>query len=162
MSIGDNIKKARISAGLTQKELAKKMDVSPQMISLYEKGRRAPKVETIQRIADAIGCNVQQLFPAIEDFKSELHDRIKIFESELELCSDETERKKLQYKIDLLKNEDWGIMLSSQTDEIYVVSSYFIDILAPYIKLNINGQLEATKRVEELTYIPKYKKDPTE
>lgn len=34
------------------------------------------------------------------------------------------------------------------------------ELINDYGKLNLDGQQEAVKRVEELTYIPKYKKDP--
>ena len=54
MTIGENIKKARKNAGLKQKDLAKAIGVSPQMISLYETDSRRPKYETLAKIASAI------------------------------------------------------------------------------------------------------------
>lgn len=57
MTIGENIKKAREAAGLTQKELAEKLGISVAMISRWEKGTRNPKMSTLTKIADAIGCD---------------------------------------------------------------------------------------------------------
>ena len=54
MSTGENIKKARKKACLTQKALAEALGVSPQMISLYENDERNPKYGTLEKIADAI------------------------------------------------------------------------------------------------------------
>lgn len=61
MTIGDHIKKARKSKGLTQEELAKLLGVTFAMIGQYERGERNPKKETIQRIADALNVNVGEL-----------------------------------------------------------------------------------------------------
>ena len=157
MSIGENIKKARKAAGLTQKELGEKLGVSNTMIAIYETGRRMPKTDTLQRIASALNCSVASLFPAITDFKAEIADRIKTYNDALNETDDEIERTKLKYKINLLENEEWGVVLSGQTDEIYTISTYFMDILDPYIKLNSLGKAEAAKRVEELTHIDRYK-----
>lgn len=57
MTVGENIKKARKNAKLTQKELAEKIGVTPQMISLYETDARRPKYETLQKIASIIRKN---------------------------------------------------------------------------------------------------------
>lgn len=162
MTIGENIKKARKAAGLTQKELGEKLGVSNTMIAIYETGRRIPKTDTLQRIASALNCSITNLFPAITDFKAEIANRIKTYSDALDKSNDEIERTKLKYKINLLKNEEWGTVLSRQTDEIYIISTYFMDILDPYIKLNDLGQKEAVKRVEELTEIPKYQKEKEE
>ena len=57
MPIGDRIKKARLAAGLSQSELAKRMGISTNGVCQWEKGRRAPKVETVYKIAECIGCS---------------------------------------------------------------------------------------------------------
>jgi len=59
MNTGEKIKQAREKAGMTQAELAKKLNVTQAMISAYEKNKRNPKPETIKKIADAL-----QIYPA--------------------------------------------------------------------------------------------------
>ena len=54
MDIGEKIKAARKSAGLTQKELGEKLGVSAAMIAQYETGKRTPKISTIEKIMNAI------------------------------------------------------------------------------------------------------------
>lgn len=57
MTTGERIKAARKEAGMTQAELAAKLDVPFQSISQWERDIRKPKYETIERIANALGTN---------------------------------------------------------------------------------------------------------
>ena len=50
----EKIKRARIEARLSQKELAKKIGVSSKTISAYETGRAIPPVFTLVKIAKAV------------------------------------------------------------------------------------------------------------
>ncbi|MFV0516523.1 MAG: helix-turn-helix domain-containing protein [Aminipila sp.] len=54
MSIGENIKNARKSKGLSQSELGAALSVSQAMIAQYENGVRNPKFETIKKIAEKL------------------------------------------------------------------------------------------------------------
>lgn len=62
MNIGTKIKTARKVAGLTQKELGKKLGVSAAMIAQYETGRRFPKIETIEKLAQALDITPSILY----------------------------------------------------------------------------------------------------
>lgn len=55
-----NIKKAISDRGLTSKEIAEKMGISPVGLSQHINGN--PTVEVLGRIAIAIGCEVEDLF----------------------------------------------------------------------------------------------------
>ena len=59
--IGIGIKNARLTVGITQAELARRLGVTPQAISQYERGEKKPKSETIKKIADAVGVSWFQL-----------------------------------------------------------------------------------------------------
>ena len=63
MTTGERIKAARINAGLTQRELADRLNVSFVNISQWERGRRSPKIETLQKIASALNVPLIELFP---------------------------------------------------------------------------------------------------
>lgn len=54
----NRIKELRQSKGLTQAELATKLGVTRQAVSLYEKGQRKPKIETLKKLADYFGVSV--------------------------------------------------------------------------------------------------------
>ncbi len=57
-SFGNRIKELRIKHGLSQTELADKTGVSEQAISFYENGKRHPKIETWQKIADYFNVSI--------------------------------------------------------------------------------------------------------
>ncbi len=54
MQTGELIKQARTNIGMTQAELAKRLGVTPQAISQYERGIKNPKNETLKKIATAL------------------------------------------------------------------------------------------------------------
>lgn len=62
MKIGERIKEARKEAHFTQKALGEKLGVSAAMIAQYENGTRTPKINTLVRIADALGVSFVSLF----------------------------------------------------------------------------------------------------
>lgn len=63
-SIGERIKEARKSAGLTQLELAKKTELSRSYIGDIEKDRYNPSISTLQLIATATNTSLEDLLPS--------------------------------------------------------------------------------------------------
>ena len=61
MSVGERIRISRKAAGLTQKELGQKLGVSASMIGQYETDLRKPKLDTVIKIADALGISTTEL-----------------------------------------------------------------------------------------------------
>lgn len=61
MTIGNRIQLVRKAAGLSQKELGKKMGVSGSMIGQYENDLRKPKRETLEKIAAALNVSWEDL-----------------------------------------------------------------------------------------------------
>lgn len=59
--IGVNIRRARTRRHLTQDDLAQTVHTTRQTISNYETGRSRPDVETLQRLADALGVELTEL-----------------------------------------------------------------------------------------------------
>ena len=59
--IGSNIRRARTRRHLTQDDLAQAVHTTRQTISNYETGRSRPDVETLQRLADALGVELTEL-----------------------------------------------------------------------------------------------------
>lgn len=62
MTIGEKIRTERILGGLTQKELGKRMGVDASTIRKYESGRLNPKLETVQKIAQALHIDISVLY----------------------------------------------------------------------------------------------------
>ena len=65
MNIGENIKQARKKKGYTQKQLAEKCNMYESQIRKYELGNANPKIETLQKIANALDINVLVLLEKI-------------------------------------------------------------------------------------------------
>ena len=77
VTVGERIKKARTNKGLTQKQLADKMQISYVNISQIENGQRTPKIDTVQRIATALGVAVEYLL----DYSTETIAFMELLES---------------------------------------------------------------------------------
>lgn len=60
-SVGTHIKRLRTARGLTQEELAETLFVTRQAVSAWETGKAQPDVETLERIAAALGAAVTEV-----------------------------------------------------------------------------------------------------
>lgn len=55
MTFGKNLKKFRESLGLTMREFAESMKLSPNLIYLYENEKSYPKINTLELICETYG-----------------------------------------------------------------------------------------------------------
>lgn len=55
-SVGANIRRMRIRAGLSQAELARRLDVSRASVANWETGMMCPRLKTVLALADVLGC----------------------------------------------------------------------------------------------------------
>ena len=62
--LNENMKALRKNKGLTQEELAKRLNVVRQTVSKWEKGLSVPDAEMLQKIADVLESDVSQLLGA--------------------------------------------------------------------------------------------------
>lgn len=80
--MGRKIKEARERKGYTQEQLAEKLNLSVQHVSVIERGVKAPRLETFVHIANELDVNADYL---LEDLlsvsaqlaSSELYDRME-------------------------------------------------------------------------------------
>ena len=61
MLFGDVLKKIRKEAGITQRDLAKKMKLSASAIGLYEQNRREPEYDILCKFADFFDTDIDYL-----------------------------------------------------------------------------------------------------
>jgi len=61
MKLGEKIKIFRTQKGYTQKQLGDLISSSEVVIGQYERGIRNPKIETKQKLAEALNIPIQQL-----------------------------------------------------------------------------------------------------
>lgn len=59
--IGKNIKHHRRSQGMTQDQLAEKLNVTRQAVSNWETGKTQPSIETLTALGEHFGISVEEL-----------------------------------------------------------------------------------------------------
>jgi transcriptional regulator with XRE-family HTH domain len=64
--LGEQLRKARIRAGLTQEELAFKAGVSRQYVSLLELDAKSPTVNMLVRLCNAMGASAGRIVARVE------------------------------------------------------------------------------------------------
>lgn len=71
--VGEEIRRARIEAGLSQAEVARRLEVSPPYIANVEAGRANLTIGQMTNIASAIGAGLEIRFPVVEREAIKLH-----------------------------------------------------------------------------------------
>lgn len=135
MEIGEKIKRARQEAGITQAELARRLNVTPQTISQYERGLINPKYETALKFAEALDLQPSWLFGA------------KLGELETGNADKEHASHGMLWKL-----------LNPGPVETLIQTQEELDVQRTFRKLNDEGQRVAIERVQELAQIPKYQR----
>ncbi len=64
--LGNELRKARMRAGLTQEELAFRADVDRTYISMLENDKKSPTVDMLLRICKPFGITASQLLAKVE------------------------------------------------------------------------------------------------
>lgn len=79
---GENLRELRSSAGLTQKELANKLEISPSAVGMYEHGRRKPDYEMLIKVGRLFSVSIDSLV-GNTDVSNEATDIIKEMQSRI-------------------------------------------------------------------------------
>src|SRR5438046_1476844 len=66
--VGDRLCKARMTAGLSQTQLAKKVGINRVSVVNIEKGRQRPPLDLLWQLAEVLGVELVQLVPRKKDF----------------------------------------------------------------------------------------------
>jgi transcriptional regulator with XRE-family HTH domain len=69
MNIGEQIKRIRTAKGLSQKEVILASGLDKAQFSRIENSKTDPSFSTLERIANAMGISLAELFVAGQDFK---------------------------------------------------------------------------------------------
>ncbi len=67
MSIGNTIQRLRRERGMTQKELAKRLMISPQAVSKWENCLGMPDITLIVPLADVLGVSTDELLGKLQN-----------------------------------------------------------------------------------------------
>ena len=61
MEIGEKLKAARVTAQLTQEQVAEKIMVSRQTVSNWENGKSLPDIISVMNLSDLYGVTLDEL-----------------------------------------------------------------------------------------------------
>lgn len=139
MTTGQRIRAARKQVGLTQKELGEKLGIAYQTVAQWENNLRNPKIETLQKIAAALGVEAIELVP--EEKQDEY------------LFSYVQYRKECKEKgIPIIP--EWTVPPATPAEYYRARIGYFYDIV-----LNEAGQEKAAEAVEIIAGNPDYQRE---
>ena len=88
--IGNNIKTLRLSKGMTQEQMAEKLDHSVNFVSLIELGKSGMSVTTILDICNILDTDVNSIFKGLLDYRIKNKDK-KLIDNILTLSNDDKE-----------------------------------------------------------------------
>ena len=66
MSLGAELRRARLRAGLTQEELSFRAEVDRSYISQLERDLKSPTVDTLLRLCQALGVSASKIIARVE------------------------------------------------------------------------------------------------
>ena len=126
--LSENIKAIRKSKGLSQQELAVKLNVVRQTISKWEQGLSVPDSDMLVSISEALDTSVRTLLgePVIEsvvDHLKAISEKLEVIN--LQLAQRKTTRRKILH---------W--LLISLCTVIVIISAVLIAIDSPYLGWN--------------------------
>lgn len=131
---GSKIKELRLKKGYSRRELAKIANVSESTIKQYENGSRKPQFYLLNQIATALGVTIDYFGLRDQEGRT-------VAETEGELNA--------------LFQRVSKALCGDEVDVLYENEAY-VQIKKLLGNLNDIGKLEAVKRIEELTLIPRY------
>lgn len=67
--LGINMKILRSNIGIKQKEMAKKLNISPSILSYYEKGKRKVYMTILNKFCKICNVKLSDLFKKVEKWK---------------------------------------------------------------------------------------------
>lgn len=129
-TIGQNIRKFRKAAGLTQEELATKCGLATITIQQYELGKREPRYEQQQTICDALNIPMIALVSGETD-----DDMNSMFYAGM-----------LEVYAEVKKNPVHWVETLPLKQKLF----------ENYDSLNLEGKREAVRRISELAELPQY------
>tara|TARA_B110000046_G_C12942965_1_gene376630 strand:+ start:239 stop:601 length:363 start_codon:yes stop_codon:yes gene_type:complete len=103
ISLGQTLKKVREAKGLSQKEVAGLIDMAQAQYSRIESGKTDPSFSVVDKIANALGFSLSELFKA-DDIFTDVNTYDKTLMEKLRFLDslDDNEKKSIYTLIDSL------------------------------------------------------------
>lgn len=106
MSIGSRIKEKRIEKGLTRKELATMIGVTPSAVANYENGVSVPKIEIMSELIKELECDANYIYQdeTVSENESFTYDEQVMIKKYRQLNSDGKEM------VDMILNREFQFL----------------------------------------------------
>ncbi len=91
--LNDNIKRLRKEKGLSQEELAEKINVVRQTVSKWENGLSVPDAEMLLKIADVLDTQISVILDA--DVESNNNSDLETIENEIQILKTKLEKQNI-------------------------------------------------------------------
>lgn len=150
-TFGEKLKTLRIMHNLSQRELGQRMGgIKQQTIAQYEKKEKAPKLETVLKIADALGINPNVFY---DDLSQEKHENI------LETKAKRADKDNFNNVIEILANindvfywyaEDEDLYFFGTNEKVFALKPKSIQAIQKAIEGFITPIAEQLKIIEPL------------
>lgn len=131
--INSNLKRLRKMSGLSQEQVAEKLNVSRQAVAKWENGDSLPDIYNCRALADLYDITIDNLFEAVTDGKkSDFHPRGKHIFGVVRIGKDGTFKiPKKALKVFDIKEGEMLLVLGdeSQGGIALCKTSFFIDVL---------------------------------
>ncbi|MBO5070087.1 MAG: helix-turn-helix domain-containing protein [Roseburia sp.] len=140
--LNENIKIRRKAKGMSQEELATKLNISRQTLSKWEKGLSVPDAEILIRIADALDTSVSELLG--EACSSEVDkDTIKTIAAKLEILNQQyaksREQKRKIWRVVSIALAILGIVYL--VDRVWTAGTIFRAMTNPHLGADTGAQI---------------------
>ena len=147
MSTGKNIKAIRKQKGLTQKQLAQKLNVTQSAISDFESDRTNIRMSTLRKIADALDVNVIELYDAPAMIKAALVSQ--------SLIDDQAQAVEAAVNARYRQLAGYGLIDDSLLEILNLKSR----LQANFDAVNVDGQKKIVDYSDDIASNAKYKND---
>ncbi len=149
MTAGERIKKVRKDAGLTQAQLAEKLNIPYQSIGQWERNIRKPKTATLAKIATALGLDCDYYWLIFGD-DWEIYDKaaqnvMRVF------CTNDFHIEKASKLAAVYTDQ-------MHKDDGYSFSKSEKELISCFSALNDLGQREAMRYLKLLSETPQYQR----
>ena len=166
MTTGENIKRIRMEKGYTQKQLAEKCEMYESQIRKYELNKANPKIETLEKIANALDCKVSD----IREFDGSI--RVKITPESIEYdrlirkhqANENLTEEERQWLINYIEANNFKDTFErlKEVGQNVLESLNYCRLQNICETLNKDGQEKVIEHAELIAKIPEYQKNPDE
>ena len=137
----NRIKELRQKNSLTLEKLGEKVDIAKNTLSRYESGKREPKLEAWQQLADYFGVSV----PYLQGFEIQVPNRLKelrdkkgMSQSQFVQAFNELLISKKMKPITIPTYSRWENSLNSPTEKVWQQLADYFEVSVSYLKGEID------------------------